>query len=441
LQPDSLGLPGDNLNLYAVLQVFQESPTLEEFEQKLNSEETNINNLDLDGDGYIDFIQVEDYVAGETHSIVLKVAVSATEWQDVAVIQVERLAPDRVQIQAIGDEELYGTDYIIEPYYDTASEEPETVTPNPGYLGPTGRVAYAPDGRTITIYKTTTIEIARWPIIRKTYLRLGRSRFSPWYYSHYPPWWRPWRVHFWHYYWGYHYHHFHHYFGHYRRWQHYRSPGSHRHYYVKFRSAAPIVSDRKRTGAFAETYTRPDLRNDGIARYDKLHPGGSQTTTRSPGSTPSTKEVEKSRPAGRTRPAATRPSDTRATRPATSEPSTKEVERSKPAGGTTPAATRPSDTRTMRPAAPRPSTKEVERSKPAGGTTPAATRPSDTRTTRPATPKPPTKEVERSKPAESTTPAATRPADTRATRPAPAKTPATAPPVEKPVREKPSPRP
>jgi len=33
---DKLDLPGDNLNLYAVLKLFQESETLEGFERKLN---------------------------------------------------------------------------------------------------------------------------------------------------------------------------------------------------------------------------------------------------------------------------------------------------------------------------------------------------------------------------------------------------------------------
>ncbi len=31
-----LGLPGDNLNLYAVMQLFQDSKTLEDFERDLN---------------------------------------------------------------------------------------------------------------------------------------------------------------------------------------------------------------------------------------------------------------------------------------------------------------------------------------------------------------------------------------------------------------------
>lgn len=32
-QDDRLGLPGDNLNLYAVMKLFQESKTLEDFEE------------------------------------------------------------------------------------------------------------------------------------------------------------------------------------------------------------------------------------------------------------------------------------------------------------------------------------------------------------------------------------------------------------------------
>src|SRR5665811_997187 len=44
-QEEYLGLPGDNLNLYAVMKLFQESKTLAEFERNLNDEKSNINNL------------------------------------------------------------------------------------------------------------------------------------------------------------------------------------------------------------------------------------------------------------------------------------------------------------------------------------------------------------------------------------------------------------
>src|SRR5687767_7267565 len=54
----SLGLAGDNLDLYAVLDLFQKSKTIEEFEKALNEQKTGINNLDLDLDKKVDFIKV-----------------------------------------------------------------------------------------------------------------------------------------------------------------------------------------------------------------------------------------------------------------------------------------------------------------------------------------------------------------------------------------------
>ena len=57
----ALGLPADDLNLYAVLDVFQKSKTLEEFEKVLNSIDSNINNIDLNNDNSIDYIDVLSY--------------------------------------------------------------------------------------------------------------------------------------------------------------------------------------------------------------------------------------------------------------------------------------------------------------------------------------------------------------------------------------------
>ncbi|HOF21010.1 MAG TPA: hypothetical protein PLO24_07130, partial [Bacteroidales bacterium] len=122
-----LGLPGDNLNLYAVMKLFQESETLEGFERSLNDENSRINNLDLNGDNLIDYITVHDYVDGDVHTIVLRVALSRNEFQDVAVFTVQKFRDGSVNIQLVGDEALYGKNYIIEPIYNE--------TPNPGYTG------------------------------------------------------------------------------------------------------------------------------------------------------------------------------------------------------------------------------------------------------------------------------------------------------------------
>ena len=54
----SLGMAGDNLDLYAVLDLFLKSKTIEGFEKSLNDTKSKINNLDLDLDEKIDFIKV-----------------------------------------------------------------------------------------------------------------------------------------------------------------------------------------------------------------------------------------------------------------------------------------------------------------------------------------------------------------------------------------------
>ena len=71
-QSDNLGLPGDNLNLFAVMKLFQESKTLEDFERSLNDPNSNINNLDLNGDNLIDYIKVIDDVDGDIHNIIFR---------------------------------------------------------------------------------------------------------------------------------------------------------------------------------------------------------------------------------------------------------------------------------------------------------------------------------------------------------------------------------
>src|SRR6186997_1216661 len=70
-----LGLPGDHLDLYAVLDLFQKSPTIEEFEKSLNLEKTAINNLDLDLDKKVDFIKVVTKKDGDDFTFILQVDV------------------------------------------------------------------------------------------------------------------------------------------------------------------------------------------------------------------------------------------------------------------------------------------------------------------------------------------------------------------------------
>jgi hypothetical protein len=171
--PDEyLGLPGDNFNLYAVMNLFQQSETLEGFERSLNDENTRINNLDLNNDNYIDYVKVIDYVEGNVHTIVLQAILDRDDSQDVAVFTVEKLRDGSVQIQLIGDEALYGRNYIITLL--------RMKTPNPGYTGRAKK-------QNVQVVRTTYVAVDAWPVVRYIYLPDYRIWRSSWYWDTTPP--------------------------------------------------------------------------------------------------------------------------------------------------------------------------------------------------------------------------------------------------------------
>jgi hypothetical protein len=258
-----LGLPGDNLNLYAVMKLFQESQTLEGFERSLNDENSRINNLDLNGDNIIDYINVFDHVDGDVHTIVLRAVLNKNESQDVAVFTVQRFNNGSVQIQLIGDEALYGKNYIIEPIYDDNNGE----TPNPGYAG------RSINSVNVTVVRTTPYEIAAWPLVRFIYLPDYRLWHSSWYWGYYPEYWHPWHPFYWDYYFGYHYNMYNNYYAHYHRWDHFRYQRYNDFYYKDIRAHSQEVGIRMNEGRYKDTYSHPEQRKEGEDLYSKMNPG------------------------------------------------------------------------------------------------------------------------------------------------------------------------
>jgi len=186
-------MPGDNLDLNAVLELFKDSKSVEDFENKLNSEKSNINNLDLNDDGFVDYIRVVDYVKDNAHLITLQVAFTAEEVQDVAVIELDR-RDDKTVVQIVGDEALYGRDYIVEPVTENAK----------------------------MAYNANT-----WTSVQYIYGPSYVVYVSPWYYGFYPHWHHQWRPYSWDMYYGY----VSPYHSHYRHCGYYRSYHAHQHYY------------------------------------------------------------------------------------------------------------------------------------------------------------------------------------------------------------------
>ena len=242
---DSLGLPGDNLNLYGVLNLFQQSATLESFEKKINDENSKVNNLDLNNDNNIDYINVIDNVNGSAHAIVLQTTISAKETQDLAVIEVEKDKDNKLFVQIIGDEALYGKDYIIEPNDKSVSED----TPNPGYKK---------DGNTTTINNYTTNQpVASWGIISYMYQPTYRVYVSPYRWAYYPNYWKPWRPMGYHMYYGYH----RPYYGYYRRGYTYLAPVAHVHYGPRRTTSVTVINNRQ-SGVYRSTYNRTIVRQN-----------------------------------------------------------------------------------------------------------------------------------------------------------------------------------
>ena len=162
----------ENLDLKAVANLFGQVKNLEEFEQELNSEESHLNNLDLNGDGLIDYLRVVEMESEGRHLIIIQAVLAKDVYQDVACIYVEKDEADQVTVQVVGDEYIYGANYIIEPVY---------------------------------IYR---------PLLWDWFWASTWTCWSsPWYWNYYPSWWcyscAPWTPYaYYHHICNYHYHHY-----------------------------------------------------------------------------------------------------------------------------------------------------------------------------------------------------------------------------------------
>ncbi|MCQ2311282.1 MAG: hypothetical protein MJZ64_05990 [Paludibacteraceae bacterium] len=107
----------ESLDLKAVANLFGEVKDLKEFEEKLNAEDTHLSNLDLNGDGSVDYLRVVETKDGDNHLVLIQAVLAKDVFQDVASIYVEHKGNKEVTVQVVGDEYIYGTNYVIEPVY------------------------------------------------------------------------------------------------------------------------------------------------------------------------------------------------------------------------------------------------------------------------------------------------------------------------------------
>ena len=169
---------GDDFSLEGALDMFKQSNSLEEFEKNLNSESNNVNNLDLDGDGQTDYINVEDIKEVDSHVIVMSTYLNETEKQDIAIITIEKTGDGKAVLQIEGDEDLFAKNTIVEP------KEAEK-----------GAVQQLKTEANVAIVDNSSpvVNVWLWPSVRYLYAPNYVVWVSPFRWRAYPRWWRPWR--------------------------------------------------------------------------------------------------------------------------------------------------------------------------------------------------------------------------------------------------------
>lgn len=104
------------LDLNAVAAAFAEARNVAEFEQLLNSSRYMINNLDLNRDGWIDYLRVIETHRGTYHTFLIQACLAPAVFQDVATLVAEH-RPSVLYVEVIGDRWLYGPNYIVRPVF------------------------------------------------------------------------------------------------------------------------------------------------------------------------------------------------------------------------------------------------------------------------------------------------------------------------------------
>jgi hypothetical protein len=163
-EKDAPEFAGENFSLEGALTMLKKASTIEEFEQLINDERNDINNLDLNNDGNIDYITVEDVIEKNSHVLVLTALVGENEKQDIATIAIEKTGNEEARLQIFGDEDLYA-----EMGAEKGPAMPEIIS------------------------NRIVVNVWTWPSVRFVFAPGYQVWISPIRWAAYPRWWKPWR--------------------------------------------------------------------------------------------------------------------------------------------------------------------------------------------------------------------------------------------------------
>ncbi len=106
---------GEDFDLEAVMSVMEDAEDLADLEKKINDPDMQVNNLDLNSDDEVDIVKIVEYDEDNTRLLVIQAVLGENDFQDVATIEIEKHGEDSISLQIVGDPDLYGPDYVLEP--------------------------------------------------------------------------------------------------------------------------------------------------------------------------------------------------------------------------------------------------------------------------------------------------------------------------------------
>lgn len=100
------------LNLKAVGELLKKAKTGEEFEKLLNDSSNGVNNLDLNKNGKIDYINVTEFGDGAVKGFSLSTETSPGEVQEIATIKIEKAEDGKTaEVETKGNPQIYGQNH------------------------------------------------------------------------------------------------------------------------------------------------------------------------------------------------------------------------------------------------------------------------------------------------------------------------------------------
>ncbi len=111
---------GDGLDLQAVGEIVKKSANAEEIEKELNKK-GGVNNLDLNEDGYPDYINVQEKGEGNVTLLSLTTSLSEGDVQEIATIEIDlNKGSQQADVYISGNQHIYGSGHSYHSHYSAS---------------------------------------------------------------------------------------------------------------------------------------------------------------------------------------------------------------------------------------------------------------------------------------------------------------------------------